>query len=637
MNDYEKKYWSENEFLNSDGQNYSGYVGIRKGQGYIYTTGEKLQKRKNFFSQFNVSGNFFDRILDEPLQLPHSKKEVQYQPNDWLYRGTIKTIIRNLQENTQYLFKCSTIGETMLPTQNTPDINDEITNPQNTPDINDEITNPNDFIDYITVSDSCVVVKDDVNGDDKEYIYLFLGFFKENESNGEENESKLVIIRLNLKDFSECEKIEMTKVDKNRSNSITFKEIVDVKVNLPQNHLYIIDKTLGMIVRYDIEALFDSFADKSICLLDILQGEDSINDAIYFDEPCSVTFDDDYIYIADQGNNCVKKYTQSFDYIKTLKNGSFADQQIECVKINPYTFKMENGQLLPKNTLWVFSTNEKYIYVSVIYENTVLYSRRLQKIKLLDDEYIKSVSFSQNNSNYYFICTTKRIYKFHLTKPFYPFGSFVYDKKMTYPNGLVWDKVIDRWDKLSTPWGEQNDIITDIEISNNKTFSICGNDKKNGDVIFHVYEDSNKNVKVKLYIEPTKYISLLANWDFMIYDIDDMQNISHEEYINPQTFNKVIYKLVNNLIKLKNTIMGRFLGTYIADGLMTYNGIEYDDFFQSFSIEKPDDLFVHSNEQVSIMMNRIFEKIYDVQERLLERMEAKYSVSSLYSYKTMIE
>ena len=624
MNDYEKKYWSENEFLKSDGKNYSGYVGIRKGQGYIYTTGEKLQKRKNFFSQFNVSGNFFDRILDEPLQLPHSKKEVQYQPNDWLYRGTIKTIIRNLQENTQYLFKCSTIGETMLPTQNTRDIKDEIKN--------DEITNLNNFIDYITVSDSCIV---------RDHIYLFLGFFKENESN-EENESKLFIIRLKLNDlklndFSGCEIVEMSKVDENRSNSITFKEIVDVKVNLPQNHLYIIDKTLDMIVRYDIEALFDSYAAQSICLLDILQGEDSINDAIYFNGPCSVTFDDDYIYIADQGNNCVKKYTQSFDYIKTLKNGSFADQEIECVKINPYTFKMENGQLLPKNTLWVFSTNEKYIYVSVIYENTVLYSRRLQKIKLLDGEYIKSVSFSQNNSNYYFICTTNRIYKFHLTKPFYPFGSFVYDKKMTYPNGLVWDKVIDRWDDLTTKWGEQNDMITDIKISDNKTFSICGNDDINGDVIFHVYKDSNQKTNVKLYVEPTKYISLLANWDFMIYDIDDMQNISHEEYINPQTFNKVIYKLANNLIKLKNTIMGRFLGTYIADGLMTYNGIEYDDFFQTFSVEKPDDLFVHSNEQVSIMMNRIFEKIYDVQERLLERMEAKYSVSSLYSYKTMIE
>lgn len=62
---------------------------------------------------------------------------------------------------------------------------------------------------------------------------MFLGFFKENESNGKENESKLVIIRLNLKDFRECEKIEMTKVDENRSNSITFKDIVDVKVNLP--------------------------------------------------------------------------------------------------------------------------------------------------------------------------------------------------------------------------------------------------------------------------------------------------------------------------------------------------------------------------------------------------------------------
>jgi hypothetical protein len=54
-----------------------------------------------------------------------------------------------------------------------------------------------------------------------------------------------------------------------------------------------------MVVRYDIEELFDSYVPQSICVLDVLQGEGSINDAIYFNGPCSVTFDDDYIYIAD--------------------------------------------------------------------------------------------------------------------------------------------------------------------------------------------------------------------------------------------------------------------------------------------------------------------------------------------------
>ena len=37
-----------------------------------------------------------------------------------------------------------------------------------------------------------------------------------------------------------------------------------------------------MVVRYDIEELFDSYVPQSICVLDVLQGEGSINDAIYF-------------------------------------------------------------------------------------------------------------------------------------------------------------------------------------------------------------------------------------------------------------------------------------------------------------------------------------------------------------------
>jgi hypothetical protein len=57
---------------------------------------------------------------------------------------------------------------------------------------------------------------------------------------------------------------------------------------------------------------------------------------------------------------------------------------------------------------------------------------------------------------------------------------------------------------------------------------------------------------------------------------------------------------------------------------MIYDQLEYDDFFQQLRIDKDDDLFVHDNEPMSIMINRIFEKIYDIQETILSHMEAKY-------------
>ena len=60
-------------------------------------------------------------------------------------------------------------------------------------------------------------------------------------------------------------------------------------------------------------------------------------------------------------------------------------------------------------------------------------------------------------------------------------------------------------------------------------------------------------------------------------------------------------------------IIGRFWGSYNIDGLMVYDQLEYDDYFQQMRIENNDDFFVHQNEPMSILMNRIFEKVIDVQ------------------------
>jgi hypothetical protein len=84
MYNYEKKYWSKNEFT-LNGKAYEGYVGIRKNNAYVFDTNEPLVKNNSFSAQFNSTKNFFDRILNEDMVLPHSKKEIQYQNNDFLH------------------------------------------------------------------------------------------------------------------------------------------------------------------------------------------------------------------------------------------------------------------------------------------------------------------------------------------------------------------------------------------------------------------------------------------------------------------------------------------------------------------------------------------------------------------------
>jgi hypothetical protein len=125
--------------------------------------------------------------------------------------------------------------------------------------------------------------------------------------------------------------IVLDTVDPANKNSLNFLGLKDVRVR--GNYLYLVDETLNMVLRYDISFLrnqqgVSSWNVKSIRLLDSLQGEGTIRDDIYFKKPCSICADDKFIYVADRGNGCIKKYSEAFDYITTIRNGNFVEQDI---------------------------------------------------------------------------------------------------------------------------------------------------------------------------------------------------------------------------------------------------------------------------------------------------------------------
>ena len=138
-------------------------------------------------------------------------------------------------------------------------------------------------------------------------------------------------------------------------------------------------------MRYDIEFIrrhqgVVGWSPKNVCLLDMLQGEGTNKDEIYFNAPCSICADDDYIYVADSGNGCIKKYSADFNYITTIRSGSYVDHDIQTISINPYSFKMEDGTILNPNTLWVFSTVGTSLWIHVIDGKRVVFSHRVDKL-----------------------------------------------------------------------------------------------------------------------------------------------------------------------------------------------------------------------------------------------------------------
>lgn len=828
--EFEKKYWSVGEFCREDGKDYEGYVGIYENEGYIYDTKQKLIKNTTYLTQFNTGKYFFDRILDEELKLPYSKKEVQFSANDFMYKGSIKSILQKLQDNNDFIYKCATISDTLIPivddcsilaTQNNskhlfvgmsgekyqqiPNVSNEsqnyvlkdvkdgfIINKNWDKSFNDERDkNPDKFIyklkrgdkpknkyaskwykvpnvEYeinftegnmrrydlssqkktVTALDPTFypqVLEDGTRTTPKfnfhdivnaEIIVTDVGmqdiiisndgikprYVQEEVKEGEELRTvkrirMLIFIALKTKvivmryiyypndfycnqwltediSFNEGSKdiIVLDTVDPANKNSLNFLGLKDIRVH--GNYMYLVDETLNMVLRYDITFLrnqqgVSSWNVKSIRLLDSLQGEGTIRDDIYFKAPCSICADDKYIYVADRGNGCIKKYSEAFDYITTIRNGNFVEQDIQTISINPYAFTLEDGTKLKPNSVWIFASTGTNMWVHVLDGKTVAYSHRIDKLEMLKDKFMwdeefRSVKFSFTNSNYYYLSTTKRVYKIHLSKPYYPFASLSYFKQRMMLSTMVWSKVPYPWHIL--PCGEEDNDMditwgyrpasTSAEILDNKAFCLCGVDdytviakdvkdtsnvfraQFDGDMIFHIgtlYNQSKIDTFCKrnnctfydipqthladmincsgifLYNENSSWISSLTRLDFPAYISEEIEDIDASEYVNHITFNKIMYKVIYNLINLKNHLIGRFWGAYNLDGLMCYDQLEYDDYFQNLRIENMDDLFVHSNEPMSIMVNRIFEKVYDLQEKILNRMLAQYRAISSFT------
>lgn len=626
---YEKKYWSKNEYHLQNGDTYEGYVGIYDGKAYIYDTQEELIVGDNYYSQHNLSYMFFDRILDDKMELPYKKKEMTFQPNDFLYRSTLKSILQKLQANNDYIYKCATISDTLIPavddcsilatTNNSyyvfvdgqgneykevPVLDSNVVNKVKeaiidgyvyNPDFDTSLigtTDPNSLIypikqgdkpktkygskwqmipnvkyildleygkltrynlsaqsntktaldptfyqqvledgtiiepkynlDDLTATDAIitdvgtqkiVVTQTEVRPyvDDEELtsdmelrivkrirLLIFMAF-----------KNKIVILRYiyypddfyvnswlgGSINFNEGTRdlITLDVVDPSNKNSLEFLQIKDVRVN--GNYMYVVDEKLNMVLRYNIEFIrtqqgVSAWDKKSIRLMDSLQGEGKASSAIFFNAPCSICADDDFIYVADRGNGCIKKYSAAFDYLSTIRNGNFATQDIQTISINPYAFKMEDGTILEPNSLWVFTTTGKNMHVHVISNNRVAYSHRILNLELLEDKYMwdeefKSVKFSFCDSNYYYLCTTKRVYKIHLSKPDYPFASLSYFKQRSILTTMVWSRVPYPWHIL--PCGEDDSGIdvtwgfrpstTSAEILDNRGFCLCGADK----------------------------------------------------------------------------------------------------------------------------------------------------------------
>ena len=139
-----------------------------------------------------------------------------------------------------------------------------------------------------------------------------------------------------------------------------------------------------------------------------------------------------------------------------------------------------------------------------------------------------------------------------------------------------------------------------------------------------------KSSAILLYSEPDSFITTLSNNDLKIYDTYKIEDSVDNDYISSLNINKMLYALISNLLKIKNYLIGHFRAATNIDNVIVYDNIVLDDYFNNLKLNAEEDYFVHNNEVISIIANRAFEDIHDLQEKILQKMQTEFMAAQSY-------
>ena len=99
-----------------------------------------------------------------------------------------------------------------------------------------------------------------------------------------------------------------------------------IAVNSDESTIYVADSIINKIYRFDLD--FSDITNPIFSLVLTVGTLGSLNDTAKFDFPSELCFNDDYVYVLDYNNNCVKQYSSDLSWIHTYYDDILKDDQI---------------------------------------------------------------------------------------------------------------------------------------------------------------------------------------------------------------------------------------------------------------------------------------------------------------------
>jgi len=526
-------------------------------------------------SEITKSYNYFyDRTLGGEITLPYKLNDILIPINELSYSGTINEAYEKLQNNLIYLYSLTKLADNNIPfdyskiASGSPTALFALSGAFAWISTNQSSTSNSKPLSSYGYPQLDKLVGG--NFTDKTPVGTFnnIGFFISN--------THIYALTSNYDRSLIGPYISANSVTEN--SLFTFGELNSIAIDGSKNYIFVSDKRNDTIYQYDISNLVteDNIIGRKLVYVDSMGGTGTYLDIDKFNNPCFLNIYKNDLYVLDKGNFCIKVYDSNLNWKKTYRNRElFFENNVTGFRINQDTEKFYFGF---EDKIGIFTlSNELSLSTANFFSMSSFFST---------NEKIVDFSFSEIDKNIFYVLTNKNVYKKFISKPETNIGKF----QLSYNNITTTQFVFSFIDSYDN---ERDNLI------------VYGN-RYNAGMFLSFLEKSN-------------YITILTNNDLDFYTIDEIK-VNPDEYSQDWVFSKANYKILLNILAMRDRITKRFAGKYDNFGNNLFFGTLYllDDEVQKDEFDYGLNYLVGINEMYSnAILNRSFSKFYDLQVHML--------------------
>jgi len=629
-----KKIYTSGDMFTLTGSDFYGFAETADGIAKEPSTGKTLVPKSTYKTDLFYTEYFKDRVVsDIDLTLPNTKDECLFNLNDNFNYDLFKYKLEKVRDNNSFVYSklfipsnklpfASTLRYATVPTVNAQEFTINISDNNNPAFISNKKFSQNY---YLSAFGNIVAATAQTNSHSTSNAFALFAATTTNLICLTGDDNKLTIIE------------DSTGYESNE-NDLAFNEIGGLAST--KDFLYLSDTGNNVVLKYDIAGYSnnDSSLRNRRNYIELVGGFGGETRQTKFLRPTKLAATSTELAVFDSGNKVIKLFDSDLNFITRITSINFNTETFGAMGFDPdfgslyvVTFRdVTTNDITVRTTyLYRFSGKGYRFKEEFILDDT---------LSIKDKEEVNSLSFSGTDSNYWYFGTNKTIYKKFKTRPVEVIGKFRTQRLYLLNYADTTQEVVNTEEivTINNRWNFNDINFSNANFNWNIGTAVAGEDLQETAEIDGLLDDNITSFSIfpgtssfdraimlttgRLFFfdEPTAsaYQRVLKDSNYNNYGSAGF-SLNTDSFIQQSIVNTELYKVLNDILNIKNNIIGRFTGKFKND-ILELDDYNYEVDFNQILTQGIENLYVHGNEEnLTGVLNRCFSLIYELQTKLI--------------------